>query len=239
MLNLMAVLGEIVRNQLAVALVGVFLSTHQAEWRRNLQQSLRQKIACLVHEPLVSLRPVVQVSEDIPEFNERVVCNTRARQEGLNTLVSILSLGVHLSPRETPSASLDETNSTFRTSLGEQSWQGRRLMLDRFRLDVAVKRRTAGESANRSFWPGVIWLSPLPLRRHPLIAMMQSAQDRRGDQPGGAGDRSIGLRLGNRRVAIESLVRPGRMVVLLDEFPQQSLQVALAQDDHVVQKLSA
>ena len=62
-------------------------------------------------------------------------------------------------------------------------------------------------------------LGPLLLCRHPLIAMVQSAQ--------------------NRRVAIESLVRPGRMVVCLDEFPQQSLQVALAQDGHMVQKLSA
>ena len=69
--------------------------------------------------------------------------------------------------------------------------------------------------------------------------MMQSAQDRRGDQLGGPDDRSISLRLQNRRVAIESLMRPGSMVVLLDELPQQPLQVALAQDDHMIQKLSA
>ena len=69
--------------------------------------------------------------------------------------------------------------------------------------------------------------------------MMQSAQDRRGDQLGTAGDRSTCLRLRNRRVAIETLVRPGSMVVLLDELPQQPLQVALAQDDHMIQKLSA
>src|ERR1035437_2341954 len=49
----------------------------------------------------------------------------------------------------------------------------------------------------------------------------------------------MGIRLRNRCVAIESLVRPGRMVVLLDEFPQQSLQMALPQDDHMVQKLPA
>ena len=46
---------------------------------------------------------------------------------------------VSLSPRKIPSASLDETKGTFRTSFGEQGWQGRRLMLDRFRLDVAMK----------------------------------------------------------------------------------------------------
>jgi hypothetical protein len=56
---------------------------------------------------------------------------------------------------------------------------------------------------------------------------VQSAEDRRGDQPGGAGDGSLGLRLGNRRVAVQTLVRPGRMVIFFDEFPQQPLQVAL------------
>ena len=69
--------------------------------------------------------------------------------------------------------------------------------------------------------------------------MVQSAEDRRGDQFGGAGDRSIGLGLGKRRVAGQALVRPGRMVIFLDEFPQQPLQMALPQDDHVIQKLSA
>ena len=69
--------------------------------------------------------------------------------------------------------------------------------------------------------------------------MMQSAQDRRGDQLGGTGDRNIGLWLRNLRVAVESLVRPGKMVVLLDEFPQQPLQAAGAQDDHVVENLPA
>ncbi len=69
--------------------------------------------------------------------------------------------------------------------------------------------------------------------------MVQSAENRRGDQLGGPGDRSISLRLRNRRVAIQALMGPGDMVVLSDELPQQSLQVALAQDDHMVQKLSA
>ena len=69
--------------------------------------------------------------------------------------------------------------------------------------------------------------------------MMQATEDWRGDPLGGAGDWSIGLGLWNRRIAVEALVRPGRMVVLLYEFPQQPIQVALAQDDHVVQELSA
>ena len=56
--------------------------------------------------------------------------------------------------------------------------------------------------------------------------MVQSAEDRRRDQPGGPGDRSLGLGLGNRRVAIETLVRPGGMVVCLDGFPHESLQMA-------------
>jgi hypothetical protein len=55
--------------------------------------------------------------------------------------------------------------------------------------------------------------------------MVKSAQDRRGDQLGTAGDWSIGLGLGNRRAAIESLVRPSDMVVVFDERPEQSLQV--------------
>ena len=67
---------------------------------------------------------------------------------------------------------------------------------------------------------------------------MQTAEDRRGDQLGGAGDWSSGLRLWNRRVALEALVRSSDMVVLFDELPQQSLQMALAQDDHVVQELA-
>ena len=69
--------------------------------------------------------------------------------------------------------------------------------------------------------------------------MIQSTENRRGDQLGTAGDWSIGLRLGNRRVAIESLVRPGSVVALLNELTQQSLQMASAQDDHVVQNLPA
>ena len=69
--------------------------------------------------------------------------------------------------------------------------------------------------------------------------MMQPAEDRRGDQLGGAGDRNISLRLRNRRIAVESLVRPGNMAVVFDELPQQPLQVALSQDDHVVQNLPA
>jgi len=81
--------------------------------------------------------------------------------------------------------------------------------------------------------------SPLLLRRHSLIPMVQSAQDLRGDQLGGPGNRSISLRLRNRRVAIQALMGPGDMVVLLDELPQQPLQVVLPQDDHMVQKLSA
>ena len=80
---------------------------------------------------------------------------------------------------------------------------------------------------------------PLSLGRHSLIAMMQSAQDRRGDQFGGTSDRSIGLGLGNRRVASKSLVGSGSVVVVPDELSQQSLQMALAQDDHVVQNLPA
>ena len=62
--------------------------------------------------------------------------------------------------------------------------------------------------------------TPLPLRRHSLVAMMQPAEDRPGDQLGGAGDRNISLRLRNRRIALESLVRPGNMVVAFDELPQ-------------------
>jgi hypothetical protein len=37
--------------------------------------------------------------------------------------------------------------------------------------------------------------------------MVKPAEDRRRDQLGEAGDRSIGLGLGNRRAAIQALVR--------------------------------
>jgi hypothetical protein len=67
--------------------------------------------------------------------------------------------GLALSPGESSSAPPDETNSTFRTSLGRQSWQGWKLMCDRSRLDVAVKRWTADQGADRSYWAEVIWLN--------------------------------------------------------------------------------
>ena len=51
--------------------------------------------------------------------------------------------------------------------------------------------------------------------------------------------RQADVALGNRAVATEALVRPGDMVAVVDELPQQTLQVALAQDDHMIQKLSA
>ena len=45
-------------------------------------------------------------------------------------------------------------------SVGGQSWRNRRLMLDGFRLDVAMKRWWGGDSAEWSHWPEVILISP-------------------------------------------------------------------------------
>ncbi len=48
-------------------------------------------------------------------------------------------------------------------------------MLDRFGLDAAVRRWRAGSTAGWWSWPTAEQLAPLPLRRHPLIPMKQSA----------------------------------------------------------------
>jgi len=59
------------------------------------------------------------------------------------------------------------------------------------------------EAQTRQVGPEQNGPAPLLLRHHWLIPMVQSAEDQRGDQLGGPDDRSIGLGLWNRRIAVE------------------------------------
>ena len=80
----------------------------------------------------------------------------------------------------------------------------------------------ADERTDRSRRLGEGEQPPLLLRRNLLIAMIQPAGDRHGDQLGRPGDGNIGLRLGNRRVAAKALVRPGNVGVVLKELPHRN-----------------
>jgi len=55
-----------------------------------------------------------------------------------NRVVSCVISDNNVSPRNIPSDSLDETNSTFRADVREQSRQVTGLKLDRLRPDVAL-----------------------------------------------------------------------------------------------------
>ena len=55
--------------------------------------------------------------------------------------------------------------------------------------------------------------------------MMESTEDWRRDQLAGTGDPNIIFRLGNRSVAIQALVWPGSVIVLLDEFRRNGSHV--------------
>ncbi len=91
---------------------------------------------------------------------------------------------------------------------------------DHLHSDSDLKEGDNHPERERIAWaetePGVI----VSLRRHSLIPMMQSAKDRSGDQLGRAGNVGISLLLRNRPLAVQTLVRPNNMVILLDELAQ-------------------
>ena len=102
----------------------------------------------------------------------------------------------------------------------EQDIDDSRPTRDHLHSDSNLKEDDNRPERERIAWaetePGVIVSS----RRHSLIPMMQSAKDRRGDQPGRAGNRNISLLLRNRGLAVHTLVRPRNMVILLNELAQ-------------------
>ena len=69
---------------------------------------------------------------------------------------------------------------------------------------------------------------------HPLVAMMKPAEDRDGDDL--ALVRTLNFS-GNRAIAIEGAMGPSGIVVL-NILGQDSLDMPLTQDDHVVETVS-
>ena len=64
---------------------------------------------------------------------------------------------------------------------------------------------------------------------------MKTTDNWRGNQFRRAG-RKLGLVVRNRSVAIQALMRPGHVVILVNVLPEQPLQVRLAQHNHVVEQ---
>ena len=65
-----------------------------------------------------------------------------------------------LSPGKTPSAASGHLTARCGRALTGGVGAGSGPATDCLQLDVAVKGRTAGEIANPSIWPVVLWLSP-------------------------------------------------------------------------------
>jgi len=69
------------------------------------------------------------------------------------------------------------------------------------------------------------------------IGVVESAEHGRGDELRGASELwRLGVR--NGRVAVEALMRPLGVIIGLDEFGEQPLEMALVQDDHVVEQFT-
>ncbi len=66
---------------------------------------------------------------------------------------------------------------------------------------------------------------------------MKTTDNWRGNQLRGPGN-GFRLVVRNRGVATQALMRPGDVVIRLDVFPEQPLQVRLAQHNHVVEQLA-
>jgi uncharacterized protein YbcI len=66
---------------------------------------------------------------------------------------------------------------------------------------------------------------------------MEAAYNWNGNKPARIRDwrRLIG---GKGRLAVQSIMRPGDVIILLDGFLQQSCQVLFIENEHMVQKLS-
>jgi hypothetical protein len=66
---------------------------------------------------------------------------------------------------------------------------------------------------------------------------MKPAYSWYGIQPARLSDR-FGIFGGKGRFAFQSMMRPGNVIILLDVFLEQSFQVFLIENDHIVQELA-
>ena len=88
----------------------------------------------------------------------------------------------------------------------------------------------------RRTWTGAA--SASALRRHAHVPVMQPVQDRDRDQLARPGDLGR-LLLRDGRLALKALMRTGHVIVVVDEFLQESLQMSLAQDIGVSASLTS
>ncbi len=74
-------------------------------------------------------------------------------------------------------------------------------------------------------------------RRYAQIPVMKTTDNWCGDQIRGPGSK-CGLFMRNRGIAIQTLMRSGHVVIVVDVLPQQSVQVRLAQHNHMIEQLA-
>ena len=73
------------------------------------------------------------------------------------------------------------------------------------------------------------------LRRHPFVPVMQATADGKRDQFAWPID-WLRLLAGDGSVAVQALVRSSNVIVLADEFVEQSLKMVLVQHNNVIEK---
>ena len=72
------------------------------------------------------------------------------------------------------------------------------------------------------------------LRRDARVPVVKTADNRNGTQFRRTGG-GRGRLMRHWRVTIQTLMRPGHVVILLDVFPQYPVQMRLAEHDHVIE----
>jgi hypothetical protein len=81
-----ALLKKFSENQ-TVTLFGFFLSAKETEWARDFLQPFGQEVAGGVYQASITLLPVRQLSERIPEFQKREIVDALAGQKSLDSLL--------------------------------------------------------------------------------------------------------------------------------------------------------
>ena len=77
----------------------------------------------------------------------------------------------------------------------------------------------------------------LELSRDSAVGAVQAIEDWPGFDSSG---RVIGqLRLRDRAFAVDALMWPGDVVVVVDELSQQGVEMSLAEDDHVIEQFAS
>ena len=72
---------------------------------------------------------------------------------------------------------------------------------------------------------------------HANVAVMKAAYNWNGNEPARLSDR-IRLIGGKGRVALQSMMRPGDVIILLDVFLEQPFQVFFTENDYMVQQFA-